>query len=151
MKFPEWWEAPDELFNIDGHCGLVAAWVVLRHFEKRISVPHLVKACRYTKRHGVFTVSLAAALKHMAFVFLFILSGTLISAATNAAVTLTPAASGSCLRLRSKFPRFLIDRSAEIFQLCCSILHLVMAIFPLYWGRTTELYDCRWQMEAECP
>jgi hypothetical protein len=25
MKFPDWWEAPDELFRIDGHCGLVAA------------------------------------------------------------------------------------------------------------------------------
>ena len=24
IKFPDWWEAPDELFRIDGHCGLVA-------------------------------------------------------------------------------------------------------------------------------
>jgi len=63
MKFPDWWEAPDELFRIDGHCGLVAAWVVLRHFGKRVSVPKLVESCRYTKRHGVFAVSLAAALK----------------------------------------------------------------------------------------
>lgn len=63
MKFPNWWEAPDELFKIDGHCGLVAAWAVLRYFRKRTSVPNLVEACRYTKRHGVFTVSLAAALK----------------------------------------------------------------------------------------
>jgi hypothetical protein len=63
MTFPDWWEAPDELFRIDGHCGLVAAWVVLRYFGKRVSVPNLVEACRYTKRHGVFTVSLAAALK----------------------------------------------------------------------------------------
>jgi len=61
--FPDWWEAPDELFRIDGHCGLVAAWVVLRCFGKRDSVPNLVEACRYTKRHGVFAVSLAAALK----------------------------------------------------------------------------------------
>jgi hypothetical protein len=63
MKFPDWWEAPDELFKIDGHCGLVAAWVVLHHFGKRVSVPKLVEASRYTKRHGVFAVSLAAALK----------------------------------------------------------------------------------------
>ena len=63
MKFPDWWEAPDELFKIDGHCGLVAAWAVLRHFGKSVSVPKLVESCRYTKRHGVFAVSLAAALK----------------------------------------------------------------------------------------
>lgn len=46
-----------------GHCGLLAAWVVLHHFGKRISVPKLVTACGYTKRHGVFTVGLAAGLK----------------------------------------------------------------------------------------
>jgi hypothetical protein len=63
MRFPDWREAPDELFKIDGHCGLVAAWTVLHYFGKRVSVPKLVEACRYTKRHGVFTVSLAAALK----------------------------------------------------------------------------------------
>jgi len=63
MKFPDWWEAPDGLFRIDGHCGLVAAWAVLRYFGRRVSVPNLVDACRYTKRHGVFAVSLAAALK----------------------------------------------------------------------------------------
>jgi hypothetical protein len=59
MRFPEWWEAPQEILGIDGHCGLLAAWSVLRHFGKRISVPKLVKACGYTKRHGVFTVGLA--------------------------------------------------------------------------------------------
>jgi hypothetical protein len=63
MKFPEWHAAPDELFRIDGHCGLVAAWMVLRHFGKSVAVPNLIQACRYTKRHGVFAVSLAAALK----------------------------------------------------------------------------------------
>ncbi len=63
MKFPEWWEVPEELFEIDGHCGLVTAWLVLRYLGKPTEVPKLVKACRYTKRHGVFTVSLATCLK----------------------------------------------------------------------------------------
>jgi hypothetical protein len=63
MKFPDWWHAPNELFGNDGHCGLVAAWAVLHHFRRRVSVPKLIKECRYTKRHGVFAVSLAAALK----------------------------------------------------------------------------------------
>jgi hypothetical protein len=63
MKFPEWWEAPKELFEIDGHCGLLAAWSVLRYFGRAIDVPNLVRTCRYTKRHGVFTVGLATCLK----------------------------------------------------------------------------------------
>jgi hypothetical protein len=63
MKFPEYSNAPDELLEIDGHCGLLAAWSVLKHFGKRIEVPRIVTSCRYTKRHGVFTVCLAACLK----------------------------------------------------------------------------------------
>ena len=63
MKFPNWWDAPEELLAMEGPCGLLAAWVVLRHFGKRTSVPKLVRACGYTKRHGVFTVGLAAGLK----------------------------------------------------------------------------------------
>jgi hypothetical protein len=63
MKFPEWWRAPEELFEIDGHCGLLAAWSVLHHFGKQVEVSQLIAECRYTKRHGVFTVCLAACLK----------------------------------------------------------------------------------------
>jgi hypothetical protein len=62
MKFPEWWEAPEELFEIDGHCGLLAAWLVLKYFGKSPEVSRLAKTCRYTKRYGVFTVSLATCL-----------------------------------------------------------------------------------------
>jgi len=29
IKFPDSWEAPEEFFSIDGHCGLLAAWAVL--------------------------------------------------------------------------------------------------------------------------
>jgi hypothetical protein len=38
MKFPEWWSAPEELFEIDGHCGLLAAWLVLHLFGKQLEV-----------------------------------------------------------------------------------------------------------------
>src|ERR1700730_17361786 len=65
MKLPEWWAAPDEISDMDGHCGLIAAWSVLHHFGKNVSVPRLVSACRYTKRHGVFSVNLAAGLKEL--------------------------------------------------------------------------------------
>jgi hypothetical protein len=65
VSFPEWWTAPDEILDLDGHCGLVAAWTVLQHFDKSISVPQLVSACRYTKLYGVFSVNLAAGLKEL--------------------------------------------------------------------------------------
>jgi hypothetical protein len=54
---------PKRYLELMEHCGLLAAWSVLRHFGKRISVTKLVKACGYTKRHGVFTVGLAVGLK----------------------------------------------------------------------------------------
>jgi hypothetical protein len=63
MKFPELWEVPKELYEIEGHCGLATAWLVLRYFGKSTDVPKLVKTSRHTKRHGVFTVCLAACLK----------------------------------------------------------------------------------------
>jgi hypothetical protein len=62
MQFPDYSEAPAALLATDGHCGLLAAWTVLRHFGKRPSAARLTKECGYTRRHGVFTIGLAAAL-----------------------------------------------------------------------------------------
>lgn len=62
MEFPDYADAPRKLLATDGHCGLLAAWTVLRHFGKRVSAARLIKACRYTRRHGVFTIGLATAL-----------------------------------------------------------------------------------------
>src|SRR6266545_7912998 len=63
MKFPDYSDAPAELLAVDGHCGPLAAWTVLRHFRKRTSAAKLLKACRYTRRHGVFAIGLAVALR----------------------------------------------------------------------------------------
>lgn len=63
MRLPNWWEAPRALLDTDGHCGLLAAWMVLRHFGKRVSARAVTEDCRYTKRHGVFTIGLATCLK----------------------------------------------------------------------------------------
>ena len=63
MNLPNWWEAPRALLETDGHCGLLAAWIVLRYFRKRVSAQNVTKASGYTKRHGVFTVGLATCLK----------------------------------------------------------------------------------------
>jgi hypothetical protein len=65
MKFPEWWEAPDEIQELDGNCGPIAAWSVLHYFGKRISAARIISSCRYTKRHGVFSVHMAAGLSEM--------------------------------------------------------------------------------------
>src|SRR5437773_734485 len=65
MRFPEWREAPKRLLAVEGHCGLVAAWSVLRYFGKRSSVATLERVCGHTKHHGVFTIGLAAGLKQL--------------------------------------------------------------------------------------
>jgi hypothetical protein len=63
MKFPDFSDTPEELLEIDGHCGLLAAWSVLSYFGKQISAARIVASCRYTKRHGVFAVCLTTCLK----------------------------------------------------------------------------------------
>lgn len=63
MTLPNWWEAPSTLLEMEGHCGLLAAWMVLKHFRKRVSVQSVTEACRYTKRQGIFPVALAGCLK----------------------------------------------------------------------------------------
>lgn len=63
MRFPKWWQAPQELLKINGHCGLIAGWAALHYFGINVSAPRFTKACRYTKGNGIFTVDLAFALK----------------------------------------------------------------------------------------
>lgn len=62
MSIPDWPQAPPALLALDGHCGLLAAWQVLRHFSRRVPASRIVPACGYTKRYGVFTIGLAAGL-----------------------------------------------------------------------------------------
>ena len=60
--FPTLYDAPAKLWAVDGHCGLLAAWCVIRHFRRRTSADRLIQQCGYTRRHGVFTIALATAL-----------------------------------------------------------------------------------------
>ena len=71
VQVADWWKAPDEVFAVDGHCGLLAAWIVLAARGRLASVPEIARKCRHTKRHGIFTVSLAAALTEMGLVVSF--------------------------------------------------------------------------------
>ena len=48
---------------MEGHCGLIAAWLVLHYFGKQIPASEIVSSCRYTKRYGLFFVFLAAGLR----------------------------------------------------------------------------------------
>ena len=61
-NFPDYWSAPNKLLQIDGCCGLITAWGTLKHFKKRVSSENLIKSCRYTRKHGTFTIALAIAL-----------------------------------------------------------------------------------------
>ena len=61
-SLPSLWDAPSALLGFDGHCGLLTAWVALRHFRRRTSADRLVRACGYVRRRGVFSVALASAL-----------------------------------------------------------------------------------------
>lgn len=62
-NFPDYWDAPHKLLRCEGCCGLIAAWGVLKYFRRRASAAQLIDSCRYTKKHGVFTISLAVALR----------------------------------------------------------------------------------------
>lgn len=59
--FPSYWDAPSQLLMLDGCCGLVTAWGLLKYFKRRASVAKLIKACRYTQKHGTFMIALAVA------------------------------------------------------------------------------------------
>jgi hypothetical protein len=63
IKFPSYWNAPSKLLMLDGCCGPVTAWGVLKYFGKRVSSARLVESCRYTKKHGTFMIALAVALR----------------------------------------------------------------------------------------
>lgn len=62
-NFPSQYDAPYKLQRIEGGCGLLTAWGILRYFEKQTSSSNITKLCRYTKRHGVFVIALAIALR----------------------------------------------------------------------------------------
>lgn len=62
-RFPSYDDAPRAFFALDGNCGPVSVWMLLRHFRRRTSSERIIRLCRYTKRHGTFTIALAIALR----------------------------------------------------------------------------------------
>ena len=61
--FPGYDEAPRALLALDGNCGPTSVWLLLRYFRRRPSSQRIIRSCRYTKRHGTFTIGLAVALR----------------------------------------------------------------------------------------
>jgi hypothetical protein len=62
-NFPKCGDAPLSLLLLDGNCGPVTVWATLRYFRKRASSDKIIKACRYTKKHGTFAIAMALALR----------------------------------------------------------------------------------------
>lgn len=62
VSFPSSSDAPLELLLLDGNCGPVTLWGVLKYFKKRASTTQIIEACRHTKKYGAFTIGLAVAL-----------------------------------------------------------------------------------------
>jgi hypothetical protein len=60
--FPNHVEAPRALLGLEGNCGPLSVWLLLKHFRKRTSAGKLIRLCRHAKRHGTVTIGLAYAL-----------------------------------------------------------------------------------------
>ncbi len=63
IALPSLSRAPFALHQLEGNCGVMTAWGVLRFFHKRTASARLMRSCRYTKKHGTFTIALAVALR----------------------------------------------------------------------------------------
>jgi hypothetical protein len=63
LNIPLRGEAPIRIHQLPGNCGVMAAWGVLRYFRRRTSAGRLIQDCRYTIKHGVFTIALGVALR----------------------------------------------------------------------------------------
>ncbi|MCF6312584.1 MAG: hypothetical protein L3J39_09050 [Verrucomicrobiales bacterium] len=56
-------EIPKLIYDLDGGCGPVSAWMVLNYFKKLASPSSIIKACRHSKKNGTFMICLALALR----------------------------------------------------------------------------------------
>lgn len=62
-RFPGYLDAPTSLLALEGNCGPISVWLVLRHLRMRTSSERIIRLCRYSRRHGTFTIALAVALR----------------------------------------------------------------------------------------
>lgn len=63
--FPSLWDAPFALHELPGDCGPLSAWMVLRHFGRRVAARRVIEACRHTEEHGTFMIALAVGLREL--------------------------------------------------------------------------------------
>lgn len=60
--FPALADVPRELRVLEGGCGAVAVWQVLRSFGLSVSSSQILEACRFESGVGTYPIALAAAL-----------------------------------------------------------------------------------------
>lgn len=61
-EFPALADAPEELRVLEGGCGPVAAWQVLKSFGVNVSSSQVLEACRFESAVGTYPIGLATAL-----------------------------------------------------------------------------------------
>jgi len=54
---------PAGLQQLDNGCGVIAAWMALHAYRKRVAWRRLARLCRHAKGTGTFAISVAVALK----------------------------------------------------------------------------------------
>lgn len=55
-------QAPLGLRTLQGNCGPISVWMVLRQFSKRVGTARIVRACRHSKSVGCYSIGLAIGL-----------------------------------------------------------------------------------------
>lgn len=61
-NFPHHSDAPLEIQVLDGNCGVLTAWGVLKHFRKRTSARNLIETCGFS-RAGIYMIGLAVCFR----------------------------------------------------------------------------------------
>jgi hypothetical protein len=62
---PGYYKLPGALLALDGNCGPLSVWLLLKLFRKRTSSERIVRLCRHSKRFGTYTIALAIALREL--------------------------------------------------------------------------------------
>jgi Peptidase C39 family len=63
---------PASLLSLESSCGVICAWLVLRHFRKTVSIKRLIRLCKFTKSEGTYAVALAVALRQFGLPVIFL-------------------------------------------------------------------------------
>lgn len=63
--YPSADDAPRNLWHLEGNCGPIVAWSVLKYFGIRVPSARIIRICRYAKKDGVFPICMAVGLAEL--------------------------------------------------------------------------------------